>query len=123
MLKELLESEMKERKLSTREVAKIARVSHSTIFRALRGDDIDVTTAIALAKWLKVKPSQLLNTLPTAQDDLTEKIALMAEHYPLLKTAFEQIIKAIEQGEIEPKIIEDISAYALFRLDLAKKHK
>lgn len=123
MLKELLESEMKERKLSTREAAKDAGVSHSTIFRALRGDVVDVTTAIALAKWLKVKPSQLLNSLPSTEDALSEKIVLMVEHYPLLKTAFGQIIKAIELGEIEPKIIEDISAYALFRMDLAKKQK
>jgi transcriptional regulator with XRE-family HTH domain len=123
MLKELLESEMKERRMSTREAAKSSGVSHTTIFRALRGDVVDVKTAIALAKWLNVKPSQLLNSLPPGEDHFPEKFTLMAEHYPDLKSAFEKIIQAIEKKDVDPSVLEDIAAYTLFRLDLARKGK
>ena len=123
MLKELLESDMKKRGMSIREYAIKVGVSHSTIFRALRGDIVDVETAKSLAKYLNVKPSQLLNSLDQSEDALPEKFAMMVEHYPTLTSAFEQIIKSIENGEVSPAVIDDIAAYALFRLSLAKNEQ
>jgi len=35
----------------------------------------------------------------------------------------ELFINSIEHGEVSPSILEDIAAYALFRLSLAKKEQ
>ncbi len=121
MLKEVIKNDMMKRGLSIREYAKMAGVSHSTIFRALQGESIDVDTAIGLAKWLKVKPSELLNSLDQSDNAISEKLALLVEHFPTLKLAFEKIVEVVERDEVDPSIVEDIAGYILYRLELAKK--
>jgi transcriptional regulator with XRE-family HTH domain len=118
MLKELIESEMKKQGLSNRDLAKRIDVSHTTIIRAARGTDIDLPTLIKFANWLHVKPSSLLNSLSEADDQLADKISLVIQRKPKLAQAFTQAIKAIEAGEVEPAIIEDIAAYAAYKINL-----
>jgi transcriptional regulator with XRE-family HTH domain len=119
MLKELLESKMKERMLSTREVARETGVSHTTIFRALRGDFVDVPTLVSLAIWLNVQPSQLLNSIGKSKNNLPEKIAVVIESNPDLSKAFEKVIEAIETGKVDPMLVKDIAEYAIYKLNWA----
>jgi transcriptional regulator with XRE-family HTH domain len=123
MLKELLESKMKERMLSTREVAKEIGVSHTTVFRALRGDIVDVPTLVKLAAWLNVQPSQLLNSIGKSKSNLPDKIAVVIDRNPDLSKAFEQVINAIEAGKVDPEMVKDIAEYAIYKLNWAIKGK
>jgi transcriptional regulator with XRE-family HTH domain len=123
MLKDLLESQMRERGFSTRELAKEANVSHTTVFRALRGDPVDLKTLIALAEWLGVPPSTLVNSLGKSEDSLPDKIAVILDRHPSLKRSFELAVEAIEMKKVDPDIVEDIAAYAVYRIELATKKK
>ena len=118
MLKELIKNEMKKQDLSNRELAEKLGVSHTTIIRAVKGIDIDLPTLERFATWLHVMPSTLLNSLSEEEDRLASKISLVVQRKPELANAFAQAIKAIEAGEVEPAIVEDIAAYAAYKINL-----
>src|ERR1700690_3752784 len=98
MLKQLIVDKRRKSglSLSSRDIAKEIDVSHSTIIRALRGDDIDLPTLIAFAEWLEVKPSTLLNSFAHSKDQVADEIALVIEREPKLREAFSEALKAIE---------------------------
>jgi transcriptional regulator with XRE-family HTH domain len=123
MLKEILEKEQRLKGVSIRDLAKQANVSHTTIYRALRGETIDLDTVLDLAKWLGVRPSTLVNSLDRSDDSVPAKVALVIEHNPELKVAFEQAVKNVELDSVDPVIIEDIAAYAAYKIGLARKDK
>lgn len=118
MLKTKLAQEMKIRALGTRQVAKEVGTSHTTILRALRGDIVDVGTILKISKWMGIKPSTLINSMATTKDVLPEQIAVMLQKYPRLEVEFEKAIKAVTEGTLEPEIIEDIVAYAAYKINL-----
>ena len=117
MLKQILEKELKERGLSSRGAADAIGVSHTTILRALRGDVVDLETVLLISDWLHVRPSTLLNSMNT-QAGLSDQIAAIVERNPRLKQIFSDATIAVKAGKADPAIIEDIVAYALFKLNL-----
>lgn len=114
MLQSILQGVMDERNLSARQVGSILDVSHTTILRALRGDRVDLDTLIKIADWLKIRPSELLDTF--AEEDVESKVSVLIQAYPELQEVLEKAALAIERGEAEPAIIKDIVAYAAFRI-------
>jgi transcriptional regulator with XRE-family HTH domain len=118
MLQAKLKEVMKDKKLSTREVAIASEVSHTTIVRALRGDIVDLGTVLKLSKWLKVNPSTLLNSMADMESNLSEQIAILLEDNQLLAEEFKKAVEAVIEGKVEPSIIEDIAAYIAFRINL-----
>lgn len=121
MLKELLHKKMRENKLSTREVANMAGTSHTTIVRILQGKEVDLDTLLKLGNWLNVKPSALLNSMARSTDGYSEKIAVLLKNNPLLAKEFKKAIEAIEEGRVAPSIIEDITSYAAYKINLYNK--
>jgi transcriptional regulator with XRE-family HTH domain len=117
MLKQILEKELKERKLSSRGAADAIGVSHTTILRALRGDVVDLETVLLISDWLHVRPSTLLNSMNSTAT-LSDQIAAIVERNPRLNQVFSDATIAVKAGEADPAIIEDIIAYALFKLNL-----
>jgi len=118
MLVELLNAKMKEKDLSFRETAKQIGVSHTTIARILKGDQVDMKTLVAIANWLDISPSIFLGTKGAAESTLSEKIASVLKSEPKLKGVFEETIIRIERGEASSQLITEIVAYAKFRLDM-----
>lgn len=118
MLKTKLSQEMKNKGAGTRQVSKEIGVAHTTILRALRGDLVDVGTILKISKWMGVKPATLLNSMATTKDVLPEQIAVMLKNYPRLEDEFEKAIKAVIAGTVKPEIIEDIAAYAAYKINL-----
>jgi transcriptional regulator with XRE-family HTH domain len=114
MLQKLLESAMKENNLSAREVGGMLGVSHTTVIRAMRGEQIDLDTLIKIADWLKIRPSALLDSMGDAEVD--SKITVLVEAYPELQRVLEEAAVAIEKGQADPSIIKDIVAYAEYRI-------
>ena len=70
MLEIMLQRAMRNRGPSSHKVASEIGVSHTTILRALRGDTIYVNTIIKIANLLKVRPSELLNSMSTFRTSL-----------------------------------------------------
>jgi transcriptional regulator with XRE-family HTH domain len=119
MLKEVLVRAMHERGLSTREAAKEIGVSHSTVFRITRGDPFDVPTLIAVANWLGVRPSTLLDNI--GQSDAITETAMLVENVPGILDVLKDAVKAIQEGKANPAIITDIISYASYKLSLQSK--
>ena len=116
MLKEALIAAMNERGLSTRQAAKEIGVSHTTIFRVMKGGPFDVPTLVAIANWLKVRPSTLLDNL--GKSDTIDQVSLLIETNPEILPVLKEATQAIEKGQASPEIIKDIIAYALYKLSL-----
>jgi len=114
MLQKVLESAMKERGLGARKVGAILGVSHTTVLRAMRGEQIDLDTLIKIADWLKIRPSALLDSMGEA--DVESRIEVLVEAYPELHKVLEDAAVAIEKGQADPSIIKDIVAYAEYRI-------
>lgn len=118
MLVELLTTKMKEMDLSLRATAKQIGISHTTIARILKGDQVDMKTLVAIANWLDISPSNFLGTEGKAETTLSEKIAAVLESEPKLKDMFEDTIRRIERGEVSSQLISEIVAYAKFKVDM-----
>ncbi len=123
MLKSKLAQEMKNKGLSTRQVAIKIGASHTTILRALRGEIVDVATILKFSEWMGVKPATLINSLSEAEKALPEKIAVMLGNHPLLEREFTKAVKAIVADQIDPAIIQDIAAYAAYKINLGTSQK
>jgi len=118
MLQNVLDGVMKEKGLSARDVGKILNVSHTTVIRALQGEQIDLSTLIKLAEWLKIRPSVLLDTLGD-EAEVGAKIEFLTEAFPELRIVLEKAAEAVEAGQADPAIIKDIVAYAEYRIQNA----
>ena len=117
MLQKVLNQVLRDQGLSSRKAAGQIGVSHSTILRILRGDPFDVPTLVAIANWLHVRPATLLDTL--GEDPLEAQVATLLERLPKLAGVLEKAATMIENGEASPAIMEDIVAYANFKLSTA----
>jgi transcriptional regulator with XRE-family HTH domain len=118
MLQNILQGAMKEKDLSARDVGKLLGVSHTTVLRALQGEQIDLSTLIKMAEWLKIRPSVLLDNLGD-DAEVEAKVTLLTEAYPELRIVLEKAAHAVEEGQADPTIIKDIVAYAEYRIQNA----
>ena len=123
MLAILIKEKCRKLNLSSREAADVVGVSHATILRALRGDVIDLETAIKFAKWLQVKTAALINSLPSSPDTLADQVAVVLERHPKLKDTFSKVMKALSSGEVDPALVDDIALYAAYKLGARSKMK
>lgn len=121
MLKEKLKQEMKSRGLGLSKMAKEIGVSHTTVLRTLRGDYVDMGTILKYSNWLGVEPATLLNSIPDTKSALPHKIAIMLGKYPLLEKEFTKAVDGIVLGKIDAGIIEDICAYAAYKINLRER--
>ena len=121
MLATLLKEKCKTLDYSSRQAAKEVGVSHATILRALRGDVIDLETLIKMSDWLNVKPHTLRNTFSSFDAGLADRIAVIIDRHPKLRSVFAKAIELIVNDEADPYILDDIAAYAVYRLDLYEK--
>jgi transcriptional regulator with XRE-family HTH domain len=115
MLQNVLKGIMDEQNLSARDVGSILQVSHTTVLRALRGEQIDLDTLIKIAQWLNIRPSALLDTLGD-EANVDDKISMLVQAYPELREVLEKAAEAVEDGLADPGIIKDIVSYAEFRI-------
>jgi transcriptional regulator with XRE-family HTH domain len=119
MLATLLKEKCQELELSSRQAAEKVGVSHATILRAFRGDVVDQATLIKISNWLKVKPATLLNSLSSSSDVLPDKIAVVLERYPQLMEMFVKALDEVINRKMDTAIIEDIAAYAAYKIKLS----
>ena len=118
MLKVKLSQEMKKKGLSTRQVAKEIGTSHTTILRTLRGEIVDVATILKFSEWMGLKPATLINSLADTKSALPDQIAVMLGKHPRLEAEFSKAIQAVVEEKVDPAIIEDIAAYAAYKINL-----
>ncbi len=117
MLQTLLKDEARKRGWSSRKLAEEIGVSHTTILRAMRGELVDLDTLIAISDWAGVRPSDLLNSFAKRGADLSATLAVLLERIPALKKPLEAAMQAVQEGTVDPAIVEDIVTYTLYKLE------
>ena len=115
MLQIVLEKAMKEQGLSSHKAAEAIGVSHTTILRALRGETVDVDTIIKIANFLKVRPSELLNSMST-DTALTDQLAVLLSHSPEFEEELRDAVERVKGGALDSAVLRDIVSYALYKL-------
>jgi transcriptional regulator with XRE-family HTH domain len=116
MLDIVLRNAMQERGLSSHKVAEAIGVSHTTILRALKGDTVDIETIIKIANFLNVRPSEMLNSMPT-DATLPDQLAALLSHSPELEETLRDAVQRVKAGELKPGTIADIVSYARYRIN------
>ena len=114
MLSNLLLAKMRERGLSARALSREVGIAHTTINRILAGKGADLSTLELLSKYLGVELSTIIGT---TEGELAKQISLLLEAEPALAGVFAKAIQGVLNGTYSNKDVEDIVAYAAFRLN------
>ncbi len=120
MLSSLLGQKLANEGLSSRAAAKQIGVSHTTLLRALRGEPLDLSTVMSFAAWLGVELGDLVNNLDISSSSIGSEIAVALRGVPKLERAFADAMKMVRSGKVSPHVIEDIAAYASYRINYAE---
>jgi len=110
MIKSILETRMKEKKLSVRSAAKEIGIAHTTLTRMLVGGNFDLETVFKISEWVGMKPAELLG-LETGDD-----VSLLVSAIPGLKEVLTEAVAKIRSGEIDISVLADITSFAKFRI-------
>jgi transcriptional regulator with XRE-family HTH domain len=113
MLSTLLDNEMKEKRLSSRDVARMTGLSHTTILRFLKGDQPDLKSAMAICNALGIDPNMALGL---GNDDLAATIAAIIEKHPALGKMFQSLIENFKSGKLSEEEVTEVLSYAAYRL-------
>jgi hypothetical protein len=89
--------------------------SHSTILRALKGEKVDVDTLIKIANWLGVRPSELLNSM--SETSLADEVAVLLQYSPELEAELKDAVERVKAGQLDPRVIQDVVAFARYRFN------
>jgi transcriptional regulator with XRE-family HTH domain len=116
MLDIMLKQAMRERGLSSHKAAAEIGVAHATVLRVLKGEAVDINTLIKFANFLKVRPSELLNSMNT-DATLPDQLAALLSHSPELEATLKDAMERVRAGELKPATIADIVSYALYKLN------
>ena len=117
MLPKLLSEKIKEQGLSYREVATQIGISHMTVARVLRGDSVDLDTLDAIARWLGVPLATILDARNAGSDEgFMGEVQLLSGMNPEFREVFQELFAQISNGDIDPRVLGDIVAYAQFRI-------
>ena len=116
MLRSLLAEKMRKEQLSARDAARQIGISHTTVNRVLDGDIPNVENLVSISNWLGVSVATALGVETGTQDDVAARVALLIEAEPRLKQLFGAFVKDYRDGRLSSEDIEDIFAYAAYRI-------
>lgn len=115
MLQTILLRKMRESNLSQREASRLIGVSHMTIGRVLDGQQVELDTLDAIAKWLGLP----LATVLEARNDRLEpsaQLQLLMGMSPKLSQALHNAYDAISSGNATPDLLDQMADFLEFRL-------
>jgi transcriptional regulator with XRE-family HTH domain len=118
MLPTILQRELDNREISAHTAAAEIGTSHTTILRALKGERVDVETLIKIANWLKVRPSDLLNSMADTPDTTTaDQLALLLSRSPELEAELKDAMRRVQAGVLDEAVIREIISYAVYKMN------
>ena len=110
MLREVLQKQIDEQKMSVRAAALAIGISHTTLHRVLDGGKYDLDTVVKVSEWMHVKPAELLGI------DLGDDVSLLLASIPGLSDILHEAAAKVNTGELDVSALADITAYARFRV-------
>jgi len=123
MLEKMLGDEIKKRGISIRQASREIGVAHTTLTRLMEGEQADFDTLEKISTWMKVPISAVVDSTGKPGSALASKIEMIIAKEPLLAGTFQASIEAYEKGEFTESDIQDIVAYAAYRLNIKTKLK
>jgi len=115
MLKDLLSNEIREKGISKREAARQIGVAHTTVNRIIKGVPPDLATIYAVANWMNMNPSVIVDLEASAE--LPNKVAAILSKNPKLAEVFEEAFQRVEDGRMDISEVEELVSYMVFRLE------
>lgn len=105
----LIDERLRRERLSLRDAAQqMEYVSHSTLFRVLKGDRYDVQTMIAICQWLGVLPSTVLDDMAGVGG--AGPLQIILDQHPELAETFSRMVES-------PEIIRMVLIFADFVME------
>jgi transcriptional regulator with XRE-family HTH domain len=120
-LSAILEVELRRRNQSVRQISEEIGVAHTTMNRALRGEQVGVDTILKIANWLNVAPAVLINAEGQGEDALVSQVALILKAEPRLGEVLKEALDRVADGRMSPEVFGDLAAYAAYRLDTVER--
>jgi len=119
-LAKLLRQRLDAEGLSVRDAGELIGVSHSTVARAVNGEEVKIDTLTKICDFLGVPVETILN-IRGEKDELMDRIVTVISIEPELAEVFSEISKDLTEGRINSNILFEIAAFAQFRLHQARK--
>jgi len=116
LLARMLLERITHERISEREAARQIGVAPTTIGRTLKGESVDIETLLKFCEWLDVKPSSVLNSMLNSDLSLSDRIEVVISAEPKLRNLFQDLLMSLENGDIDIATVNDVIAYAVFRL-------
>lgn len=116
MIDRILKDELRRRGLSARDAAKRCGISHTSILRALRGENIDLTTVKAISRLLDLEPAEILKLEMETGDTLSAEIGIILHQEPKLEEAYRMVIERYHKSEIGMEVVIDVLRYTVIRV-------
>ena len=116
MLKEILDQELRSRRLGVRAAARQMGVAHVTLYRILKGDHVDLSTTSNIAGWLGVNPSTLIDEGIPGVDNLASNLAVLLQSQPALLEMLSSAVERVEAGELDVSTLTEVISYMAFKL-------
>lgn len=120
-LSAILELEISRRNKSIRKISEEIGVTHTTMVRALKGEQVTLETILKIATWMKVAPSVLIDSDGKGEDALIRQVALILKAEPRLGKVLQEALERVSEGRMSPDVFRDLASYAAYRLDTVER--
>jgi len=107
---------LKTENLSYREAAEKIGVSHSTVARALKDENLDVRSLKRICDWLGVTINDVIYE-DDEPEQMYQDIATLFSISPSLKEAMKNLAVRIKNNEFDKNILEEIAAFTFYQMD------
>ncbi len=125
MFRTILENELERRNMSIREAAREIGISHTTLIAARDGTRaIDVGTALAIAKWVGVPLSTLVEEANPAEfekNSVLQALKIVLEAAPELEQVFREAANELAAGTLSLSDFRDITEYAAYKIRIRRE--
>jgi transcriptional regulator with XRE-family HTH domain len=117
MLGVLAQERVNQRGLGLRAAAREIGIAHTTLARAIQGEDVDLATAQKIADWLGVTPTSIIDAEGVGKDALAAQIAAVLEMEPKLAEVFGEAMQRVLDGQMDLATFKELAAYAAYRIN------
>lgn len=114
MLKDLVYERIGTRRLSVREASREIGIAHTTLNRFLGGDEMDLKTVEAMAKWMGMTLATALGVV-REEGTLSDQVTALIESEPKLAKLFAEAAEDMKKGELSADDFREVIEYAVYK--------